>query len=223
MTTLTRASPPAKCREPSSHRRRLAGASRPLRGAAHLLQPCRAGGEPLLRKYVNDPANWRGLMMRPPTIPAANASGSNRSAETARTTSSASCFGKAIGLIRRDRPAQGAFAGSEGDFGINIGDRGFQNKGYGTEAVLLCLRYGFEELNLNRIRLSVFSNNPGDPLLSEGGFVQRMPASGGLPQRAVRGRVPVRRSQGRMGTEGATMVPAGVQRWRRQPGLAVDG
>jgi RimJ/RimL family protein N-acetyltransferase len=35
----------------------------------------------------------------------------------------------------------------------------YQNRGYGTEAASLCLRYGFEELNLNRIALSVFSHN----------------------------------------------------------------
>jgi RimJ/RimL family protein N-acetyltransferase len=44
-------------------------------------------------------------------------------------------------------------------FGICVGDVDFQSRGYGIEAVRLVLRYGFEELNLNRIALSVFSHN----------------------------------------------------------------
>ena len=44
-------------------------------------------------------------------------------------------------------------------FGIVIGDREYQNQGYGTEATRLMVRYGFEELNLNRIGLSVFADN----------------------------------------------------------------
>ena len=44
--------------------------------------------------------------------------------------------------------------------GIGLGLRKNWGKGYGTEALLLLLRYGFEQLNLNRISLSVFSNNP---------------------------------------------------------------
>jgi RimJ/RimL family protein N-acetyltransferase len=44
-------------------------------------------------------------------------------------------------------------------FGIIIGDREFQSKGYGTEATRLMLKYGFEELNLNRIELAVFADH----------------------------------------------------------------
>jgi RimJ/RimL family protein N-acetyltransferase len=40
-----------------------------------------------------------------------------------------------------------------------IGEVSRQNRGYGTEAVRLLVRYGFEILNLNRIGLSVFANN----------------------------------------------------------------
>lgn len=44
-------------------------------------------------------------------------------------------------------------------FGIMIGEKEYQNKGYGTEAVLLMLKYAFEILNLNRIELTVYNFN----------------------------------------------------------------
>lgn len=43
--------------------------------------------------------------------------------------------------------------------GIAIGDTAWQNRGYGSEAIKLLLKYGFEELNLNRIGLHVFAEN----------------------------------------------------------------
>lgn len=46
------------------------------------------------------------------------------------------------------------------DLGIMVGDVKAQGKGYGTEAMRLLVAYGFETLNLNRIGLRVYSNNP---------------------------------------------------------------
>jgi len=43
--------------------------------------------------------------------------------------------------------------------GIGIGAREFWDKGYGTDAMQLLLRYGFTELNLRRISLTVFEFN----------------------------------------------------------------
>ena len=46
------------------------------------------------------------------------------------------------------------------EVGIMIGDKSDWNKGYGTEAMGLLLRHGFETLNLNRVCLRVYSSNP---------------------------------------------------------------
>ncbi|MGZ7444140.1 GNAT family N-acetyltransferase [Paenibacillus sp. TH7-28] len=42
---------------------------------------------------------------------------------------------------------------------IDIGDKEYWGKGYGTEALKLLLDYGFLELNLHRVSLRVFSFN----------------------------------------------------------------
>ncbi|MFH2040274.1 MAG: GNAT family protein [Chloroflexota bacterium] len=46
------------------------------------------------------------------------------------------------------------------EVGIFIGDKVLWNKGYGTETMQLLLKYGFESLNLNRISLVVYDDNP---------------------------------------------------------------
>jgi RimJ/RimL family protein N-acetyltransferase len=47
----------------------------------------------------------------------------------------------------------------EAEVGIGIGDRESWGKGFGTDAMQAILRYGFTELNLNRITLEVFDYN----------------------------------------------------------------
>jgi RimJ/RimL family protein N-acetyltransferase len=46
------------------------------------------------------------------------------------------------------------------EVGIFIGDKSCWNQGYGTDVMRLILKHGFETLNLNRIYLHVFANNP---------------------------------------------------------------
>lgn len=46
-----------------------------------------------------------------------------------------------------------------GSLAIGIGDPNFQNKGFGSEALQLVLRYAFHELNLHRVGLDVIGYN----------------------------------------------------------------
>jgi len=43
--------------------------------------------------------------------------------------------------------------------GITIGEKEYQNKGYGTEAMEMLVEYGLNTLNMNRIELSVWEYN----------------------------------------------------------------
>ncbi len=55
--------------------------------------------------------------------------------------------------------------------GVGIGDRSQWDKGYGRDAILLLLKYGFDELNLHRIQLTVFQyNERGIALYEKLGF-----------------------------------------------------
>jgi RimJ/RimL family protein N-acetyltransferase len=47
------------------------------------------------------------------------------------------------------------------EFGILIGNKAYWNKGFGTETTKLMLKHCFETLNLNRVYLRVYENNPG--------------------------------------------------------------
>jgi RimJ/RimL family protein N-acetyltransferase len=48
---------------------------------------------------------------------------------------------------------------SEAWVGIGIGERDAWNKGYGTDAMKICLRYAFMELGVQRVSLGVFEYN----------------------------------------------------------------
>ncbi|MDO9545333.1 MAG: GNAT family protein [Pelolinea sp.] len=46
------------------------------------------------------------------------------------------------------------------ELGIAIGEKQFWGQGLGTESLLLLVKHGFENLNLNRIYLHVYETNP---------------------------------------------------------------
>lgn len=71
--------------------------------------------------------------------------------------------------------------------GIGIGPRELWGKGYGTDAMRIILRYGFTQLNLNRIQLDVFSvNERGLKSYEKAGFKHEGRLHGNLLKAGVR-------------------------------------
>ncbi len=71
--------------------------------------------------------------------------------------------------------------------GIGIGVRDLWGKGYGTDAMRIILRYGFTQLNLNRIQLDVFSiNERGIASYEKAGFKHEGCLHGNLLKAGVR-------------------------------------
>jgi RimJ/RimL family protein N-acetyltransferase len=50
--------------------------------------------------------------------------------------------------------------GRKACLGIVIGDKDFWSRGFGTDAIVTLLRFGFDEMNLNRVWLEVHDDNP---------------------------------------------------------------
>lgn len=46
------------------------------------------------------------------------------------------------------------------EFGIFIGEKDYWNKGYGTDATKTIVKFAFEEMNLARVYLRVYDDNP---------------------------------------------------------------
>jgi len=122
-------------------------------------RPLELTDEPCLRRWLNDPANWRTLARMFPI---------NELRERAWIeelyTSQADCalgivatetnrLIGATGLHNMHRVNRSAY------FGLLIGDAAQQSQGYGREATGLMIRLGFTEFNLNRIELDVFADH----------------------------------------------------------------
>lgn len=56
------------------------------------------------------------------------------------------------------------------EFAITIGDKKYRNGGYGSDALRVLIKYGFEQLNLNRIWCEVYSNNKSIDMYRHIGF-----------------------------------------------------
>ncbi len=122
-------------------------------------RPVELEDEPLLRRWVNDPENW--AMRR-------RHNGYNALQERAFIESlagrPADCV---LGIVAKEGHRLIGINGlhdidpvsRKATYGIKVGEAAWRNRGYGAEAVGLMLRYGFEELNLNRIELQVCEHN----------------------------------------------------------------
>ena len=123
------------------------------------LRPIELSDEPKLRQWYNDPGNWSTLARLVPM-------NELRETEYIRQLYK-SPTDIALGIVARDDNRMIGSAGLHGisrpnrsaTFGIIIGEREEQSKGYGTEATRIMLRYAFEELNLNRVSLTVYADN----------------------------------------------------------------
>jgi len=124
------------------------------------LRPIELEDEPLLRQWINHPDNWRTMILRPPF----NACREREWIESLGKSDKEYIFGIVVKDGHRLIGTTGLHninpINRSAQFGIMIGDLSNQSRGYGSEAVKLMLRFGFEELNLNRIELSVLANNP---------------------------------------------------------------
>ena len=110
-------------------------------------------------QWVNDRDVTRFLAMRYPI--------SKAEEERWLTSRPASGFGN-IGLAIETKDGvhigncvlhEGQPENRKASLGIMIGDKDFWSNGYGTDVIYTLLRFGFHEMNLNRVWLHVFAFN----------------------------------------------------------------
>jgi len=134
-----------------------------LKGKGILLRPVRRSDISYFLKWFNDPEVIQYLSMYLPMTEMAEEKyieelGTTRAETVAPFVieiiegDSAKPIGT-IGLNRINNKDHNAM------FGIAIGEKDYWSKGYGTEATLLLIDYGFEQLNLHRISSFAFSFN----------------------------------------------------------------
>ena len=59
------------------------------------------------------------------------------------------------------------------ELGIMIGDKGYWDKGYGTDTMLTLVRFGFDQMNLHKVTLGVFApNERAQAVYRKVGFVE---------------------------------------------------
>jgi RimJ/RimL family protein N-acetyltransferase len=118
---------------------------------------------PLFVKWLNDPEVRRGLELYLPISMAQEEKWFEKMLDRPQDTQPLNIEARDkdewikignMGLFQIDQRARSA------EVGIMIGHKAFWNKGYGTEAITLLLKHGFETLNLNRIMLRVYADNP---------------------------------------------------------------
>ncbi len=111
-------------------------------------------------KWINDREVTRYLMARYPFSLASEEDWAKVAAKPSEYSEARFAIetkdGQHIGFcgLHRGRPEE-----RTADLGIMIGDRGFHERGYGTDAMMTMVRFGFEQMNLHRISLGVFEFN----------------------------------------------------------------
>lgn len=57
------------------------------------------------------------------------------------------------------------------EFGIYVGEESYRNGGYGSDSLRCLIRYGFNDINLNKIWCEVYDNNASIDVYKRIGFV----------------------------------------------------
>lgn len=111
--------------------------------------------------WLNDPETTRGLMSG--AYPS-NLEDLRRYVETVTTSKDAVMFAvcdkssdEHIGNIKIDRFD---WSSRTCELGILLGSKDHRGKGIGTEVCRLVLQYAFERLNIRKVLLAVYANNP---------------------------------------------------------------
>lgn len=132
-----------------------------LKGKRIYLRPIEEGDLSACQRWINDPDCRRYLISQLPM----NASSEQSWLKSLNVSSNPSTIALAIVLKRGDR-----FIGNtelhridwlnrHAESGAMIGEAGFRDQGYGSEAKTLMLEYAFNSLGLHRISSSVFAKN----------------------------------------------------------------
>lgn len=132
----------------------------------------------LVQGWLNDPEVRRHLLRRYPTSLVAEQEWI-KNASVSATDRAPSQVPLLFGVKRSNKPIGSAslfdinWVSRDTEWGILIGDKGSWNNGYGREVAGAFVRYAFEELNLNRVRLRVNATNVGGVKAYEAaGFVR---------------------------------------------------
>lgn len=132
-----------------------------IRGDQVFLRPSERDDLPLFVRWFNDAEVLRNLAMRAPMSDASEAAWFDRMLAAQGVTD----YHFVICLLDDGRPIGTTglhgldLQNGSADFGIAIGEKSEWDKGYGTDALHAICDFGFGELRLERIGLSVYAGN----------------------------------------------------------------
>lgn len=132
-----------------------------IRGDQVFLRPSERDDLPLFVRWFNDAEVLRNLAMRAPMSDASEAAWFDRMLAAQGVTD----YHFVICLLDDGRPIGTTglhgldLQNGSAEFGIAIGEKSEWDKGYGTDALHAICDFGFGELRLERIGLSVYAGN----------------------------------------------------------------
>jgi RimJ/RimL family protein N-acetyltransferase len=132
----------------------------PFEGRLVRLRALEPEDEPNLYEWYNDYEVTQHLMLRYPLSHATERQFIERQAQPAQAgTHFAICLKEDGRLIGGSGLTVALPENREARLGIAIGDKSYWDRGYGTDAMRTICRFGFEQMNMHRIELDVYSHN----------------------------------------------------------------